>query len=421
MIVDEAIRTAAEARPILDGVARPRLRCDDLPLYVEVSPLLTPRLTGIGRFVARLIEALARRKPLRLITTTQGRYRRSMRLSKALRCGQEIRLEGDALCPADADLSVWTRRLFYRSTHRQDAAFMHRCCVLYTMLRPPERRFRRELGMLYDFTPLLMPQVHLAETREQFGPFFARDAVLCDKLIAISKSTKVDASWLCDVGGDDVAVGYPGPSVCVQEHAHRRPVQRRRNLILVVSTLEPRKNARFLYEWFLNTSVLPATTELWWVGPSGWLFTLGDRRTGLSPRSRRIRFLGHVSDQRLCELYQTAAFTIYPSLYEGFGFPVLDSLRHGTPVLCSFNSSLPEFGGPGVSYFDGCDPASLDVACRELVARGPLVFARDDLAQRFCWDALARQVISLTSSEAPLAASDDEGQLLPESLRRRHG
>ena len=99
---------------------------------------------------------------------------------------------------------------------------MHRCCVLYTMLRPPERRFRRELGMLYDFTPLLMPQVHLAETREQFGPFFARDAVLCDKLIAISKSTKVDASWLCDVGGDDVAVGYPGPSVCVQEHAHRR-------------------------------------------------------------------------------------------------------------------------------------------------------------------------------------------------------
>src|SRR5262249_26877817 len=83
------------------------------------------------------------------------------------------------------------------------------------------------------------------------------------------------------------------------------------------------------------------------------------------------RFLGMVPDARLCELYRRAAFTIYPSLYEGFGFPVLDALRHGTPVVSSFNSSLQEFAGPGGFYFDPCDPASLDAACRELLGQWP--------------------------------------------------
>jgi glycosyltransferase involved in cell wall biosynthesis len=74
---------------------------------------------------------------------------------------------------------------------------------------------------------------------------------------------------------------------------------------------------------------------------------------------------------------------------------VLDSLRHGTPVLCSFNSSLQEFAGPGVFYFDPCDPESLDNACRELLASGPMVVHRPELDERFSWEAMARKVLSL--------------------------
>ena len=69
-----------------------------------------------------------------------------------------------------------------------------------------------------------------------------------------------------------------------------------------------------------------------------------------------------VPDAALCRLYRRAGRTIYPSLYEGFGFPVLDSLRHGTPVLTSQNSSLREFTVPGVTFFDPCDAATLDAA-----------------------------------------------------------
>ena len=169
--------------------------------------------------------------------------------------------------------------------------------------------------------------------------------------------------------------------------------------MLVVCTLEPRKNWRFLLDWFLQTQVLDPEMELWWVGPSGWMWERTKRCQRRSARGGVVRFLGAVPDERLCQLYRQAAFTVYPSLYEGFGFPVLDALRHGTPVLSSFHSSLQEFAGPGVYFFDPYDAASLDSACQDLLtarrqASGADV-TRDDLDQRFSWDGVARTVLAL--------------------------
>src|SRR5207245_10765655 len=70
---------------------------------------------------------------------------------------------------------------------------------------------------------------------------------------ALPISTKEDSGWLSRLPGKDVAVGYPGPSLCVQGHLHPGPVARKDRVILVVSTLEERKNAPFVLDWFLNT------------------------------------------------------------------------------------------------------------------------------------------------------------------------
>ncbi len=365
------------------------------PLYVEVYPLLLQNLTGIGRFVARLVEALAHIRPLRLVNTIQGQHAESMKLSSALPCGQEITVNRADLPAADADVGVWARRLMRRPHRRHDLRLASRSPCVYSLLRPPERHFRRELCILYDFTPLLMPQAHVAETLDYFGPFFGQSAGLCDKAVAISAATKADANWLCALSGEQVVVGYPGPSLCVRAHASGDPVARRENVILVVSTLEPRKNGPFLLDWFLKTDVFGPDMELWWVGPNGWMCDLARPGSRRRIRGRLMRFLGMVPDRQLCELYRQAAFTIYPSLYEGFGFPVLDALRHGTPVVCSCNSSLQEFAGHGVFYFDACDPASLDEACRALRTAGLCSVARTDLDARFSWDRLAQTVVSL--------------------------
>ena len=150
----------------------------------------------------------------------------------------------------------------------------------------------------------------------------------------------------------------------------------------------------FLLDWFLNTPVLGPQCELWWVGPQGWFFQklLKTRRRH---QGRKIHFLGMVSDEALCSLYRQATMSVYPSLYEGFGLPVLDSLRHGTPVLCGFNSSLQEFVGAGVHYFDACEPRSLDEACREVLARGQQPLERPDLDEVFSWDVLAQKIVTL--------------------------
>ncbi len=369
----------------------------ELPIYVEASVLLTPHLTGIGRFAARLVEALARLRPVRLINTIQGEHARNMKLSRALLCGQEVEVSGVDLPAADTDVDWWVRRLFHRPHLRHDPQFAKRCAILYTMLRPAERHFRTELCLLHDFTAVIMPNAHVSETKEHFGRLFTSHASLCDKLVANSYSTRADAAWLCSVPNDDVVVGYPGPTLCIHQHAHTAPVARSHNIFLVVSTLEPRKNGKFLLRWFLNTDVLPPDAELWWAGPRGWLCDFSKWRKKSGGKQRVVRFLGMVPDRRLCELYQRAACTVYPSLYEGFGFPVLDALRHGAPVLCSLNSSLKEFAGPGVFYFDPCDQASLDDAYCRYLENARVTIQRDDLDNRFSWTGLARKVVSLAA------------------------
>jgi glycosyltransferase involved in cell wall biosynthesis len=369
------------------------------PIYVEVSPLLTNDLTGIARFAARLVEALARLCPLRLINAAPGDFDGNLKYPNALPCGQEIVVEQGELGKADEDLAGWARRVLRRPRHRHDDHLAKRCSVIYTMLRPPERHFRKEFCLLYDFTPLIMPWAHVASTREKFGTLFGQRARLCDKLLAISQSTWSDAAWLCALPPEDVLVTYPGPTLCVHHHAHSGPVSRGTKGILVVCTLEPRKNWRFLLDWFLQTQVLDPEMELWWVGPSGWMWERTKRCQRRSARGGVVRFLGTVPDKRLCQLYRQADFAIYPSLYEGFGFPVLDALRHGTPVLASFHSSLQEFAGPGVYFFDPYDAASLDVACQDLFAirrQSPGAdVSRADLDQRFSWDAMAQTLLPL--------------------------
>src|SRR6266446_3117338 len=241
------------------------------PLYVEVSSLLNRRLTGIGRLVARLLESLSRLRPIRLVTTVQAELARNSKLSTAFLCGQEIMLNPGETPSADGDVACWAREILRLPRRRHDLRVSRRFPGLYTMLRPAQRHFCRELCLLYDFTPAVLPWSHTQDTRDSYGIFFSHTAPLCDKAVAISRSTQADARWLSALPPQDVIVGYPGPSLCVHEHAHKDTVSRLDNVILVVSTLEPRKNGKFLIDWFLQTEALRPGAELWWVGTPGWL------------------------------------------------------------------------------------------------------------------------------------------------------
>jgi glycosyltransferase involved in cell wall biosynthesis len=352
-------------------------------VFVDAGPFSYSRLTGLSRYTARLTLALAAQVPIRFFSE-----------------GQELLVSTGLSWARDQDLEKWSRKV-WRSPRKPLDEIPSNSLGLYCTTRPIERIFPFEVSVLHDFSPYTVPHTHLESTREQFGAFFAKALNSSDAAIAVSHSTRADASWLCSMDQDRIVVAHSGPSLCVGGHGHARKVRRRSNVGLVVSTLEPRKNARFLLDWFIESKALPDDAELWWVGPLGWLTSRRELKK-LQSTGRKIRFLGYVKkDSGLCKLYQMAGWSIYPSLYEGFGFPVLDALRHGTPVLASGNSSIREFESPGLHFFDPCDASTVDDAWRDLESEGPVEIPRTPLDRLYSWENVARTLLELPRRSLP--------------------
>src|SRR2546421_6287663 len=101
------------------------------PLYVEASALLDRRLTGIGRFVARLIHALVQLRPIRLVTTVSAETARTSGLSTAFLCGQEIALDASHVPSVDADVGGWARNVLHLPRRRHDLEQSRRHAGLY--------------------------------------------------------------------------------------------------------------------------------------------------------------------------------------------------------------------------------------------------------------------------------------------------
>jgi glycosyltransferase involved in cell wall biosynthesis len=130
----------------------------------------------------------------------------------------------------------------------------------------------------------------------------------------------------------------------------------RQKYILCVSTIEPRKEHLTLLRAVAHT---PGVPLLVLVGGLGWRCrsVLGQIR--VHERAGRVKYLGRVDEKWLPGLYSAATLSVYPSLYEGFGLPVLESMACGCPVVCSDSSSLPEVGGSAVRCFRTGDHADL--------------------------------------------------------------
>jgi glycosyltransferase involved in cell wall biosynthesis len=155
--------------------------------------------------------------------------------------------------------------------------------------------------------------------------------------------------------------------------------------VLYVSTIEPRKNHRRLVEAWRRLAadgVLRGGFKLVFVGRRGWMMDEFFAALEANPEyGRSILHLAEVSDEVLRSLYRGAAFTLYPSIYEGYGLPPVESLLAGTPVIASSGGALAEVvGGSGVIL----DPADTDGWHREM--RRMI----EDTAYRASWEERAR-------------------------------
>jgi alpha-1,3-rhamnosyl/mannosyltransferase len=171
-----------------------------------------------------------------------------------------------------------------------------------------------------------------------------------------------------------------------------------RAYILAVSTLEPRKNFdRLLAAHARLPSALRARTPLVIVGGRGWGSSLDDEAAARAQRDGALRLLGHISDAALVALYARAAVVAYPSLYEGFGLPVLEAMACATPVVTSGTTALCDTAADAALLVDPLDTDAIAAALRRVLedadlaamlrTRGPAH------AARFTWEQMAAGMI----------------------------
>jgi glycosyltransferase involved in cell wall biosynthesis len=185
-------------------------------------------------------------------------------------------------------------------------------------------------------------------------PYAARHAAA---ILTISECSKRDIVQRLRVPADKVFVSYlaASPNFRPLDLAALETVKQKYGLdqfILTVGTLEPRKNISSLIKAYQQIVNMYPHIQLVHAGPLGWMYadvlTLV-KELGLD---QQVRFLGRVSEEDLIGLYNAARLFVFPSLYEGFGLPVLEAMACNCPVVTSNNSSLVEVAGDAACLID---------------------------------------------------------------------
>jgi glycosyltransferase involved in cell wall biosynthesis len=240
--------------------------------------------------------------------------------------------------------------------------------------RPPRRA--RLTATIHDMTAWTMPELH-PSSNQRAEESFAALARRADRLIAVSQCTKDDAVRVLGLDPQKIVVIHSGvaeaffdpPAIDV-----RKKYRLARPFVLFIGTIEPRKNLATLVDAYeaLPRDVREAH-ELVIAGPMGWA------DDAVKEKVSRARYLGYVPEADLAPLTAAAVVFAYPSLYEGFGFPVAQALAAGTAVVTSNVSSLPEVAGDAALLVDPRSVHELRGALERLLGSEEL---RRDLSAR---------------------------------------
>ncbi len=233
-------------------------------------------------------------------------------------------------------------------------------------------------------------------------PLYCRRA---DAIITVSESSKRDIVQHYRLDPAHVHVIYeaaspefvPAPVDAVARVRERYGLPER--FALHVGTIEPRKNLTRLVEAMQRLRDQGLTVPLVIVGGKGWLYEDFFERLEQLEVRHDVHFPGYVAAEDLPAVYTAATLTVVPSVYEGFGLPVLEAMSCGAPVVCSDRSSLPEVGGQAARYFDPHQVDSMAEAIAAVWTEPALAEQMQALgreqAARFSWSRAAEQTLGV--------------------------
>lgn len=260
--------------------------------------------------------------------------------------------------------------------------------------------FKRQITIIYD----LVFAKFGATQGEKFSRYYQKRTQLAgeksQKLICISESTKKDLIKFFSITKDKVEVVYPAAEPFL-DIAKRLPEELTpKKYILAVGTIEPRKNLTGLFSAYASLpEKLQNEFPLVICGAKGWQTGSIYERIKSLGLEEKVKFLGYTSDAVLARLYCDAAVFCYPSLYEGFGLPIIEAMQFGTPVITSNTSSMPEAGGKAAIYINPESPKELAEKLNQVltgkIERSILGKLGKEQASKFSWEKSARKTIEI--------------------------
>ncbi len=260
---------------------------------------------------------------------------------------------------------------------------------------------------LHDLSFLRYPQTHPVERIKLLEKQLPKSLAQADAIIAVSEFVKTEIQQVLGVAASKIHVVANGVSQRFQAYNEQENhnILKKHNLIgtkylLTVATLEPRKNLNNLIDAY---QMLEKKTKqhykLVLVGSKGWLSEDLDKKIKNLVQKGEIIRLGYVADEDLPHIYAAASGFVLPSLYEGFGLPILEAMAAGIPVLTSNVSSLPEVAAKSAILVNPHDCQAIAMGMQQLIddkiARKQMVTEGLALAQHFTWQRCVAQTIKV--------------------------
>ncbi len=353
-------------------------------IALDASYIFDTNPTGIAIYSRRLIESLAE-------LASPHRFQICYRLSR-------IGKRREFLRPRDPRFSV---HLFQRPlTFWQpwQAEIFHSLAQ-----RPPAFRFRHEVVTIHDVFPITGPDYSTPEFQRKFSRLLHEALARAERVLVLSEYTAGQVMKHCGVererirvvpGGVDAPAGKLAPETRLRER--ERLVGEGNEMLLSVGVLDNRKN---VVNSLRALELLPERYRLVLAGGDGYGSEAVHEFVRKERLGSRVQWLGYVPRSTLTTLFQAASALLYPSLEEGFGFPMLEAMAHGLPVVTSRTSALPEVGGDAALYADPHDPSDiarkLQSAVEDTGLRQGLIEKGLTRASQFTWKRTAEAALKV--------------------------
>jgi len=316
---------------------------------IDVSPLVQTR-AGTARYLKALLRELARREDVEIASRSFGRSDRVSTLARD---------------------TTWYPFVLGREG---SADVLH--CPTY---RGPLRSSRPLVVTVHDLAVFRHPDAFNRWTRSYSPYVVPRVLNAARRVIAVSEFTRRELVELLHVPDGKIRVV---PNGVDPAFTHDGPAADG-DYVLTVGTLEPRKNLERLI-----AAARRSALELRVVGARGW--------GGVEASGNGVRWLGEVDDTELARLYRGARCVAYPSLYEGFGIPVLEAMACGAPVVTSRGTAMEEVADGAAVLVDPEDPLAIAAGIERAAADRQALVARGlERARAFSWQEVAASTVQV--------------------------